>query len=100
MPYDMPSVRASRSEIAIRRMMSVAYVHVSHGPVPDGIELRPVIQLDGYHHAIRHALSAGIVVSPICYIGEWTVGVLAIGEIDRLGLGIAMKELLIGCINS
>jgi len=69
-------------------------------PVPDGVELAFFTELDGDHHAVAHALGAGVVVGPVSDVGEGAAGVGAGFKIDTLFLTVAVEELLECLIDS
>nr|WP_199726480.1 hypothetical protein [Acidipila sp. EB88] len=58
-----------------------------------------MVELDGDHHAVAHALGARVVVGPIGDVGEWAVGVGAGLEVDALGSGVAVEKLLEGALD-
>ena len=83
-------------EVADVGVVRVGDEHVGVGPVPEGVELALVVHLDGDHHAVGHAFGAGVVVGPVGHVAEGAVFVFAGFEVDALGDGVAVEELLEG----
>ncbi len=83
-------------EVADAGVVGVGDEHVGVGPVPEGVELALVVHLNGDHHAVGHAFGAGVVVGPVGHVAERAVFVFAGLEVDALGDGVAVEELLEG----
>jgi hypothetical protein len=82
-------------KIAERRVRRVGHLHIGLGPVPQRVELALVAQLHGDHHAVTHALGAGIVVGPVGDIGQRAVRIGAGLEIEPLLLPVAVEQLVV-----
>ena len=68
-------------------MLRVVVLHPRLRPVPQGVELGLLVELDGDHHAVRHPLAADVVVADVADVGERAAVVLAVGEVDGLVRG-------------
>jgi len=89
---------APREKLVARRLRG-ADVHVGLRPVPDRVELSLLVELDGNHHAVGHALGTHVVVGPVRDVRQRPIRILSGAEGDGLRLGVAVEELLIGGFN-
>jgi hypothetical protein len=73
--------------------------HEGVGPIPQGVELVLVVQLNGNHHPIGHALGTDITVADIHDVSKRAVGSVPFFEVHRLAIWIAVKQTLPGLFN-
>ncbi len=71
---------------------TVRVIHVGPGPLPDPVELRLPVQLDGNHHPVGHALGADVLVLDIRHVGHVAVD----GIVDALVVVASVEKLLPG----
>src|ERR1700722_2620949 len=94
------SVRAHRPcKVTYRRVLRIGNQHVGVGPVPKSVKLALLIQFDGYHHAIAHPLGPCVVVSPVGYIGQWSIRISSGLKVQPLLLTVSVKQLLERLVN-
>ena len=58
-----------------------------------------LVQLDGDHHAVTHALGPRIVVGPVRHVRQRPIRIASRLEVHRLRLLVAVKQLLICCLD-
>ncbi len=75
-------------------MIRIADVHVRLRPIPQGVEFGFLIELNGNHHAVGHALGTHVVIVPIGEIEQRAICVGTRRKDYGLILWIAVEELL------
>jgi hypothetical protein len=71
------------SKVAV--VVTALVLHVRLCPVPQGVELRLPVELNGDHHAVAQSLGAHVPVAGVVHIGFRTVFVAPIHVVERRG---------------